>query len=134
MRFTLRKIAQQHARNSAQLSRLLQMHERAVHLPGFHATIFEQQNRAMSIEFPGSSQRGFDQREAAAKKNAVRRAGHDGFSSRKRDRPALLGLGQRTSKGVGVVSVSSSRTFVQASCGHRSVKTNPAKFLPQENL
>jgi len=59
-RFTLGKIAKQHAGNAAQLARLLQMHEGAVHLPGFHAAIFEQQNRAVGVEFPGSSQRGFD--------------------------------------------------------------------------
>src|ERR1700677_1901986 len=134
MRFTLWKIAEQHAGNSAQLSRLLQMHECAVDLPGLHASIFEQQNRAVGVQLPGSSQRGFHQREAAAEKNAVARAGHHGFSSRKLNRPTLLGLGQRTREGFGVVAVSSSRTLIQASCGHRSVKTNPTKFLPEENL
>src|SRR5580704_14728273 len=134
MRFTLWEITEQHAGHSTQLAGLLQMHECAIHLPGLHPAIFEQQYRSVSVELPGCSERGFDQRKAAAKKNAVSRAGHNGFSSRKRDRPALFGFGQRTSKGFGVVAVSGSRAFVQASCGHRSVKTNPAKFLPQENL
>ncbi len=81
------KFAEQHAGNAAQLARLLQVHQRAVHLPGFHAAIFEQQNRAVRVEFPGSAERGFDQREAAAEKNAVGRARHHGFGAGERDRP-----------------------------------------------
>src|SRR5271156_6177477 len=134
MRFTLWKIAEQDAGNAAQLARLLQVHEGAVHLPGFHAAVLEQQDCAVRVELPGSSQRSFDQRQAAAEKNAVRRARHHRLGSRKRDRPALLGFSESAREGFGVVAVSGSRAFVEARCRHWSVKADPAKFLPQKNL
>src|SRR4029077_18120178 len=69
--FTLRKVAQDNAGEVAQFTRLLQMHERAVHLPGLHAAVFEDKQGAAGIEFPRRAESGFDKRETAAKKNAL---------------------------------------------------------------
>src|SRR5277367_4926721 len=134
MRFTLWKVAEQHPGHPAELAGLLQVHERAVHLPGLHAAIFEQQDCAVSVELPRSSQRGFDQREAAAEKNAVSRTGHHGLGSRKLDCPTLLRFSQRPREGFGIVAVGDSRAFIEARCRHWSIKADPAKFLPEENL
>ena len=67
----LGKISEDDACNSTEFPGLLQVHQGSVHLPGLHGAIFENQNRAACIEFPGSSDRRFDQVQAAAEKCAL---------------------------------------------------------------
>ena len=67
-----RKIAENDAGDAAKLPRLLEMHQRAIHLVRLHAAVFQQQDGACGVEFPRRAQRGFHKREAAAEKHALR--------------------------------------------------------------
>ena len=51
-RLTLRKISQHNSSHVFEFSRLLEMRQSAIDLPGFHAAIFQNQNRATGIQFP----------------------------------------------------------------------------------
>ena len=82
----------------------------------------------------GVPKRGFDQREAAAKKNAVGRARHHGFGSGERDGPTLLRFRYGARESFGVIAVSGSGTFIETRRRHGPVETDPAEFLPKENL
>src|SRR5262249_41521725 len=70
-RLAIRKISQHNSANRRQLPRLLQMHQRAIHLPRLHPAILEHQNRAARIQFPRRPKRRLNQRQASAKQNSI---------------------------------------------------------------
>jgi hypothetical protein len=53
--FALGEFSEHHAGNSSEFARLFQVHERAINLPGLHASILEYENATMRVEFPGGT-------------------------------------------------------------------------------
>ena len=50
---TFRKFAEDHCAHAFEFSCLPQMNERAIDLIGLHRAVFQQQNRAAGLDFPG---------------------------------------------------------------------------------
>ncbi len=65
-RFTLGEIAQHDAAHVFKFSRLLQVHQRAIDLPGFHAAILQNKNRILRVQFPRRSDGRFHKSQAPA--------------------------------------------------------------------
>ena len=72
-RIAFREIAEDDSRDASEISGLLQVHQRAIHLIGLHAAIFEHKIAPARVEFPRSAERRLHEREAAAEQNAFRR-------------------------------------------------------------
>ncbi len=65
-RLAIRKVSEHNPAHAVKFSSLLQMHQNAIYLVGFHSAVFEDQNRIPGVQFPWRADCGLQQRHASA--------------------------------------------------------------------
>src|ERR1700733_3754442 len=109
------------------------MHQSSIDLPWLHPAIFESQDRSLRIDGPWRSERRENQRQAAAEYRSLGGSTNQRFAlelggpSAGRSRSRLLERGS-------IVTTCQVLSGVESSRDHRTVKCDPAAFLPKKHL
>src|SRR5215831_881633 len=109
------------------------MHERAIDLPRLHSAIFEKKDAASGVQLPRGAECGFDECEASAEHDTFGGSAQQSFSAEIHFPPRGR-TEEGCFKGGLLVSIGGVHSRIQTRRSHWTVKTDPAKFLPQKNL
>src|SRR5215472_14163271 len=108
------------------------MHQDPIHLVRLDVRVLEKQEGVTGVDFPWRAKSRLQHAEAATEDFSFSLAGDDHFA-RERNRPR--GCGHRgIEKGTGLITAEIICAVIETRGEHRSVESNPASFLPKENL
>src|SRR5713226_9231089 len=132
-RLTFRKVSQHNPAHAFELTGLFQMHQDAIHLVGLHGAIFENKDRILGVQFPRRSNRGLQQSHASAQ-NSSQGLTRKNSLTLQPQLPAAFRSAHRLKKGTFVIALARTRTDVEPSGNHGTVKSDPIALLPEKNL
>src|SRR6266436_322964 len=132
-RFALWKISQHNPADSFKLSRLLQVHQDAIHLVRPHRAVFENQDRIPGVQFPWRSDGGFQKSHTTTQNSSQGLTGQERFALQPQ-LPATFRSAYRLKKRILIVTLARTGSRVKPGGNHGAIESNPFALLPEKDL